>query len=123
MPSTADWRPTMPTDPLMKALDKTLPRRGDLVSRTDWENAASGIRDALDAAGYEVRPKLTAEVLAAAMELVSDQYPGELIIAYRLSEMTKEDVAAAILAALAAEASGVTVVAIEGGPDGLDDAP
>ena len=33
---------------LARALRKVLPRRGDLVSRTDWDNAASAILSALE---------------------------------------------------------------------------
>jgi len=57
--------------------------------------APQEVRAALDAAGYEVRPKLTAERLAAAMLSTDPQPPGVPMVNY----------AAAILAALAAEAS------------------
>ena len=70
------------------------------------EAKATSLSRALDAAGYEVRPKLTAERLAWALALHTEQptiewWDPETM---NLVEMTWAEFAAAILAALAAEA-------------------
>jgi hypothetical protein len=71
-------------DALVKALNHSLPRRSDLVSRTDWENAAHSILadPAFRAALLDEVERLSGERVALIREAVVElegEYAGKIL--------------------------------------------